>query len=302
MIRTLKRIAILLLASLFIAPIAHADLQGYDISNWQGTLNASIVPSDFVIVGTTWGVGGLHNPYLVDGINVAYTRQLDDALFAGKKIGLYHYARGNNPEEEARFFLKSAKPYVRRAILALDWEQQDNRAWGSRQWVYRWVREVQRQTGVNPIIYVQDSAYWQVAGIERDLNCGVWIAQYASMRPTGYQSRPWRIGTRGEAMRQYSSSGFLPNWGGRLDLDIFRGNRAAWDKYANPNNARVAQPQPKPQPKTQSNVLRETHSYVVKRGESLWSISQKLGVNMYKLYGFRSGNRNLIYAGEVLHW
>lgn len=302
MIRTLKRIFILLLASLFVAPMAHADLQGYDISNWQGTLNASIVPSDFVIVGTTWGVGGLHNPYLVDGINVAYTRQLDDALFAGKKIGLYHYARGNNPEEEARFFLKSAKPYVHRAILALDWEQQDNRAWGSRQWVYRWVREVQRQTGVNPIIYVQDSAYWQVAGIERDLNCGVWIAQYASMRATGYQSQPWRIGTRDEAMRQYSSSGYLPNWGSRLDLDIFRGDRTAWDRYANPNNARIAQIQPKPQPKSQNNVSRETHSYVVKRGESLWSISQKLGVNMYKLYGFRSGNRNLIYAGEVLHW
>lgn len=286
MIKTLRRFFVLLLVSLFIAPIAHADLQGYDISNWQGMINTSIVPSDFVIVGTTWGVGRLYNPYLVDGVNVAYTRQLDNALFAGKKIGLYHYARGNNPEDEARFFLKSAKPYVRRAILALDWEQQDNRAWGSRQWVYRWVHEVQRQTGVNPIIYVQDSAYWQVAGIEKDLNCGVWIAQYASMRATGYQSYPWRIGTRGEVMRQYSSSGYLPNWGARLDLDIFRGDRTVWDKYANPQN----------------NVSRETHSYVVQRGESLWSISQKLGVNMYQLYGFRSGNRNLIYAGEVLHW
>lgn len=286
MIKILRRFFVLLLASLFIAPIAHADLQGYDVSNWQGMINTSIVPSDFVIVGTTWGVGDLYNPYLVDGVNVAYTRQLDGALFAGKKIGIYHYARGNNPEDEARFFLKSAKPYVRRAILALDWEQQDNRAWGSRQWVYRWVREVQRQTGVNPIIYVQDSAYWQIAGIEKDLNCGVWIAQYASMRATGYQSYPWRIGTRGEVMRQYSSSGYLPNWGARLDLDIFRGDRTAWDKYANPQN----------------NVSRETHSYVVQRGESLWSISQKLGVNMYQLYGFRSGNRNLIYAGEVLHW
>lgn len=296
MIKTLRRILILLLASLFIAPVAHANLQGYDVSNWQGTIDTSIVPSDFVIVGTTWGIGGVHNPYLANGVNMAYTRQLDYALFSGKKIGLYHYARGNNPEEEARFFLKSARPYVRRAILALDWEQQDNRAWGSRQWVYRWVKEVQRQTGVNPIIYIQDSAYWQIAGIEKDLNCGVWIAQYASMRTTGYQAYPWRIGMRGEAMRQYTSSGKLTNWGGRLDLDIFRGDRAAWDKYANP------QPKTKSKPKPQSNVLRETHSYVVKHGDSLWSISQKLGISMYKLYGYRSGNRNLIYAGEVLHW
>lgn len=296
MTKILKRFFIFLLISFFIAPTAHANLQGYDVSNWQPMINTSIVPGDFVIVGTTWGVGGVHNGYLVDGVNVAYTRQLDNAIFAGKKVGLYHYARGNNPESEAQFFLKSARPYIRRAILALDWEKQDNRAWGSRQWVYRWVREVQRQTGVNPIIYVQDSAYWQIAGIEKELNCGVWLAQYASTRSTGYQSTPWRLGARKETMRQYSSAGILPYWHGRLDLDIFRGNRSTWDKYANPSNIHQIQS------KTQNIVSRETHSYVVKHGETLWSISRKLGVNMRKFYGYHSKNPNLIYAGEVLHW
>lgn len=284
MIKILKRTLILLLATLCITPSAHASLHGYDISHWQCTINTSKVPSDFVIVGTTWGVGGVHNPCLVNGVSTVYKQQLNNALAVGKKIGLYHYARGNNPEKEAQFFLKSAKPYVKRAILALDWEQKDNRAWGSRKWVYRWVREVQRQTGVNPLIYVQDSAYWQIAGIEKDLNCGVWLARYASRRKTGFQLRPWRLGTRGEVMRQYSSSGMLSNWHGRIDLDVFRGTRKAWDKYANPN------------------VSHETHSYVVKHGDSLWKIARKFNISIYKIYGYRSGNRNLIYSGEVLHW
>ena len=64
-----------------------------------------------------------------------------------------------------------------KSVLILDWEAQDNTAWGDKQWPRRWAREVKRLTGVNPIIYTMDSGYWQVAGMETELNCGIWIAQ-----------------------------------------------------------------------------------------------------------------------------
>ncbi len=42
--------------SMAVAPAAMADMNGYDISNWQCGIDTATVPADFVIVGTTWGV------------------------------------------------------------------------------------------------------------------------------------------------------------------------------------------------------------------------------------------------------
>lgn len=186
-----------------------------------------------------------------------WTLQLAGAINSGKETGVYHYARGGNPETEARFFVDNVRGYVHRSVLILDWEAQDNAAWGDKQWPRRWAREVKRLTGVNPIIYTMDSGYWQVAGMETELNCGIWIAQYATNMVTGYQTAPWNIGARGEVMRQYTSNGSLSGWSGRLDLNRFRGDRAAWRKYANPDDkgaANLPSVKPKPQPMTAPTV------------------------------------------------
>ena len=171
--------------SMAVAPAAMADMNGYDISNWQCGIDTATVPADFVIVGTTWGSGGVYGGCLSNGVNTDANRQLAGAINSGKETGVYHYARGGNPEIEARFFVDNVRGYVHRSVLILDWEAQDNAAWGDKQWPRRWAREVKRLTGVNPIIYTMDSGYWQVAGMETELNCGIWIAQYATNLVTG---------------------------------------------------------------------------------------------------------------------
>lgn len=243
--------------SMAVAPAAMADMDGYDISNWQCGIDTATVPADFVIVGTTWGSGGVYGGCMSNGVNTDANRQLAGAINSGKETGVYHYARGGNPETEARFFVDNVRGYVHRSVLILDWEAQDNAAWGDKQWPRRWAREVKRLTGVNPIIYTMDSGYWQVAGMETELNCGIWIAQYATNLVTGYQTAPWNIGARGEVMRQYTSNGSLSGWYGRLDLNKFRGNRAAWRKYANPDDKGVEglpDVKPTPQPTTAPTV------------------------------------------------
>ena len=58
-------------------------------------------------------------------------------------------------------------------------------------------------------------------------------------------------------MRQYTSNGSLSGWSGRLDLNKFRGDRAAWRKYANPDDKGTASlPNVKPtsQPTTAPTV------------------------------------------------
>ena len=211
--------------SMAVAPAAMADMNGYDISNWQCGIDTATVPADFVIVGTTWGSGGVYGGCLSNGVNTDANRQLAGAVNSGKETGVYHYARGGNPETEARFFVDNVRGYIRKSVLILDWEAQDNAAWGDKQWPRRWAREVKRLTGVNMV--------------------------------TGYQTAPWNIGARGEVMRQYTSNGSLSGWSGRLDLNKFRGDRAAWRKYANPDDkgaADLPSVKPKPQPTTAPTV------------------------------------------------
>lgn len=44
------------------------------------------------------------------------------------------------------------------------------------------------------------------------------------------------------------------------------------------------------------------HSYVVRSGDTLWNIALAHGVSMGAIHGYRSGNPNVIYAGETLTW
>lgn len=45
-----------------------------------------------------------------------------------------------------------------------------------------------------------------------------------------------------------------------------------------------------------------SRTYVVQAGDTLSGIAAYLGVNMYNITGYSSGNMNLIYPGEVLHY
>lgn len=60
-----------------------------------------------------------------------------------------------------------------------------------------------------------------------------------------------------------------------------------------PTPAPTPPPAPKPQPKP-------SQSYVVKSGDSLSRIASQYGVSTSKISGYRSGNPNLIFPGEVL--
>ena len=67
--------------------------------------------------------------------------------------------------------------------------------------------------------------------------------------------------------------------------------------------AAVATPTPTPTPvstQSQAPAAVDTSSYVVKNGDSLSKIAAAMGVDVNSISGYRSGNPNLIYSGEVL--
>lgn len=274
--------------------VARADMQGVDVSNWQCGMNTASVSADFVVVGVTWGTGGVYNNCLRNGVNTDATRMLDNALRAGKSVGTYHYARGTNAISEADFYVNHVKNYVGRAVLAVDWESQDNSAFGNGAWLEQFVRRVYERTQVYPLVYVQASAINQLSEYVR-ANCGLWVAQYASMSATGYQSQPWLLGRYGEAMRQYSSNGIVGGYAGRLDLNLFRGERWQWDKYAqgNRNSNSVVQSQ------NNTSASSVTTCVVVRAGDTLSGIAQRTGLLPWQAWsGYPSGNPNVLYAGN----
>ena len=158
-------------------------------------------------------------------VNPRCNHQYELAGQLGKLRGLYHYAGGGNPEAEAQYFINNIKNYVGKAVLILDWESYQNASWGNTSWARRFVDEVHRLTGVWPLIYVQESALWQVANCAQ--YCGVWVAKYASMN--------WNSWTLPDMSVSSGAFACLTGWqftGGDMDRSIFYLDANAWNKIA----------------------------------------------------------------------
>ena len=271
-------------------------MNGIDVASYQTGIDFHRVPCDFAIVKATEGT---------NYVNPACNAQYASAKGAGKLLGLYHYATGGNAAAEANYFIDNIKNYVGQALLAIDWEQGGNSAWGNMGYLRDLCKQVIARTGVRPLIYVQASAYAPVSAVAKELNLGLWIAQYGSMDATGYQAEPWNSGAYACAIRQYSSNGRLPGYGGPLDLNIAYMDRAAWLKYANPQGKPAPAPAPKPKPAAKPVVKPapavKPGTYTVRAGDTLSGIAAAHGTTWQELQRINGiPDANKIYPGQVL--
>lgn len=194
-------------------------LNGFDISNYQSDIQLNSIDFDFCIVQHSFG----------SYIQPTFYNQIESVLALNKKAGMYHYVTGQEGEIET--FIRGFKPYVGRAIPALDFESVDNSKWLDFDYLYNFALEIFNQTGVRPLLYGSASIYGDLLSVGQKLNCGLWIAQYATDDPTGYQNAPWNESSYNMAVFQYSSTGRLPGYNGDLDLDLFYGDFDTWDLY-----------------------------------------------------------------------
>lgn len=208
-------------------------LNGIDIASYQAGLDFSKVPCDFAIIKATQGTG-YTNPDCV--------RAVEQAMSLGKGVGVYHYISGGNAVAEADFFINSILNWIGKVMICLDWELDQNSAWGDESYLEQVINQVIARTGVPPMIYAPASRYNQVTEVAKRHNCGLWIAQYADMNPTGYQNTPWNEGAYTCAIRQYSGSGRLNGWNGDLDLDKFYGSLDDFRKYYGSSSSAPSKP------------------------------------------------------------
>lgn len=195
-------------------------LKFVDISSYNPISDATLPGVDGSISKATQGTWY---------VNPSCNAQYDAAKNAGKLLGLYHYAEGGDPVAEANYFVASIKNYVGSAVLALDWEQGENKAWGNTSWALNFVRRVHDLTNVWPLVYVQASSISQVASCAP--YCGLWIAGYPTDAATWtvpnfiYKTSPWPYYT----LWQFTSSK------GKLDRNVANISAEGWKALAKPS-------------------------------------------------------------------
>ena len=201
-----------------------AQLNVIDIANYQAGLNAGSIPGDFVIVKATESTGYT---------NPCFAGHAKQTLAAGKKLGIYHFlTTSGDYKAQANHFLSVAKPYIGKALLALDFENTSyskiqNTAGVAK--AKQWLDYVYQQTGVRPVVYMglacENALDWTSVV---KANYGLWVAQYNNYNTvSGYAPRKLYGSIKhwpSAAIFQYTSSGRLSGWGSKLELELKNGS------------------------------------------------------------------------------
>lgn len=202
-------------------------LKGVDISNHNRGLDLSILDVDFAIIKATEGIGWTDKS--CDGF-------VQQARRSGKLWGFYHYARNNDPQAEADYFIKETRNYFGEGIPVLDFEAKNESLEKGDAWALPFCERVHEVTGVWPMFYTYQYALTKYTFTEVSKRCALWVAQYPNVYRPGFDfggQPPKSLGPWPYASAwQFCSDGRLPTWGGDLDLDFFYGTADAWRKIA----------------------------------------------------------------------
>lgn len=266
-----------------------ASMNGIDVSSWQTGIDVSSTGAEFVVIKATEGVGY---------VNPDCDRVYQEAVSDGMPRGVYHYAAGGKPEDEAQYFLDNIKGYIGDSILILDYESYAS--YNGPGWAKRWLDYVYNHTGVKPLIYMNlstlNSYNWESV---RNADYGLWIAAYHNGY-TPYYSFDENSIVQGNiypwddclAMFQYTSSGYLNGWNGELDLNVFYGDRETWNAYVGENVDYDGGTTT-----DAGNII----YYTVQYGDTLSGIATMYGTTYTELANINGiANPNLIYPGQVL--
>lgn len=213
-----------------------AQVAAIDVSQWQGSINWSAVPQQIAIIKMSGGDAGL---YTDSKANANYY----GAKAAGKAIGMYHFAGGGNPVNEADFFIAACSPLEASDVMVLDWEIPHGDPVG---WCNQFMNRVHDRTGIWPLIYMNLATFnaynWSIITAK----CGLWLAAWNNNYNADLTNHVY-------VMHQYTSNGTVPGIGGRVDLDMWFGTVDQFKKYgyqppATPPPAQQPEPTPIPTP------------------------------------------------------
>lgn len=156
-------------------------------------------------------------------------------------LGVYYFLCDDGPagtfEQSTDHFLVNIQGYIGLAVLVLDWEPtvHADPLLADVGYAKRWLDRVYSKTGVRPMNYMSQSTTYLADWTSMAKDHGLIVAQYPSgaVQGWGLIAAPPNVAYwAGITMWQYSQSGQLPGYGGQLDLNVFFGDRAAWNQVA----------------------------------------------------------------------
>lgn len=259
------------------------EMNGIDVSQWQGDIDFEAVRRanvELVYIKASEGT---------DWVDPFFFRNYAGADRAGLPVGFYHYLTAQNEKEakaEAHHFVSTVEGLVNDARLVMDIEdirgltdEEVNQIAGA------FLQDVQEYTGKLPAIYAGADNAAQILGEEFAMY-PLWIAEYDVPRPT--MENVWETW----AGWQYTDMGRVAGIQEHVDRDIFTEEMLEQEREP----IRI-ESKPFFYPMKSENY----YIYRIKRGDTLFSIAKKLGIEEKRIELFnRIKEPNLIYAGQKL--
>ncbi|MGA2866771.1 MAG: GH25 family lysozyme [Verrucomicrobiota bacterium] len=215
-----------------------STIQQADPINWSGvkscqiTYNGENCPMTFVILRASKGNANVDNCRFIDS---QFAARAAAAASAGLLVGAYHVASVTNentlaaysPVDEADFFVQVAGSWMQPGNLrpCLDVEDHSCGALSTHQglsaWVDQWMQEVQRLTGVTPIIYCDGTFANILQGLSSQYE--LWIAKPGSDPAANPGMAPWNVD-----LIQYNWYGQVAGIDVNVGLDVFQGSQQSF--------------------------------------------------------------------------
>jgi GH25 family lysozyme M1 (1,4-beta-N-acetylmuramidase) len=222
-----------------------AYVKALDVSEWQGSIDWNAVKSAGYAIAILKMSGGDAGLYTDKKANANYY----GAKAAGMLVAGYHFAGGQNPENEADFFLACMSPLEVDDVLILDWEINNP---NPVEWCRRFIQRLKDRSAPIPMLYINNYT-------ENSLDWTPVVNQNVALYLANYSITPEQDATlmhfKTYIMHQYTSSGAVAGIAGRVDLDAWFGNTAQFKAYgwhtATPtaeNPAPAPSPPPAPAP------------------------------------------------------
>lgn len=197
------------------------DVEGIDISHYQQAVDWQLVASqniEFAFVKATEGSD--HQ----DTLFAVFWQQIKDAEMVR---GAYHYfSPFSSPLDQARHFESIVHLEVGDLPPVLDVEIHGELTKADLQKnTLAWLQEIESHYGIKPILYTNQKYYMMYFAGSEFKEYPLWIARYNSPNnppniPIGKEWTFW----------QYGDCGKLEGIKGCVDFNVFKGNKAAFEK------------------------------------------------------------------------
>lgn len=215
-------------------------LKGCDISHWQRN-DFDFTGLEFVILKATEGKTYKDKTFH-DKMKIAKEK--------GLLVGAYHFARpeNNTAVVEAQNFVDSVKPYINECMLCLDWEMI---AWNYPiTWALDWLKEVERLTGVKPLIYCHYKKA-HLCKVIADAGFGLWVVEWDKPIQEPTTTGAWQFW----ALWQYSATPY--------DKNYFNGTREQFLKYC---RSTLVEVKPVPPVEEEDDTAQELYQLLIEAG------------------------------------